>query len=301
VAGLEVLNDRPPVEAALAYIARGWPVFPVAWVTSPDGPCACRSGASCTHPAKHPLVPGGTSSATTDRSHVLDWWRHWPAAGIGLVTGARSGLAVLDVDPRHGGSGSLDALRASVGVPATLTAQTGGGGQHLYFAIGDAQRVPNTAGRLPALGEAAGLDIRGEGGYVVAPPSSHLSGNRYLWLAGTAGPAPLPAWLQRPSRPPRPARQVSLPAGSASERYVAAVLRREADAVASAAEGQRSDQLNRSAFALGTLVGGGALTLDAVTTALLDAALDAGLGYTEASRTIASGLRAGMARPRSVI
>jgi hypothetical protein len=92
-----------------------------------------------------------------------------------------------------------------------------------------------------------------------------------------------------------------LPAGSASERYVATALRREADAVANAGEGQRSDQLNRSAFALGTLVGGGALTFDAVTTALLDAALDAGLGYTEASRTIASGLRAGMARPRSVI
>jgi hypothetical protein len=92
-----------------------------------------------------------------------------------------------------------------------------------------------------------------------------------------------------------------LPAGSASERYVATALRREADAVATAAEGQRSDQLNRSAFALGTLVGGGALTFDAVSAALLDAALGAGLGYAEASRTIASGLRAGMARPRSVV
>ena len=225
------------------------------------------SGAQLHAPCQAPSRPGGHLFRDYDRSHVLDWWRHWPAAGIGLITGARSGLAVLDVDPRHGGSGSLDALRASVGVPATLTAQTGGGGQHLYFAIGDAQRVPNTAGRLPALGEAAGLDIRGEGGYVVAPPSSHRSGDRYLWLAGTAGPAPLPAWLQRPSRPTRPARPVSLPAGSAPERYVATALRREADAVATAAEGQRSDQLNRSAFALGTLVGGGALTFDAVTTA----------------------------------
>ena len=136
---------------------------------------------------------------------------------------------------------------------------------------------------------------------MVAPPSSHRSGGRYLWLVGNSEPAPVPAWLQRPSRPNRPTRQVSLPPGSASERYVAAALRREADAVATAAEGQRSDQLNRSAFALGTLVGGGALTFDVVSTALLDAALDAGLGYTEASRTIASGLRAGMARPRSVV
>ena len=213
VAGLEVLNDRPPVEAALAYIARGWPVFPVAWVASPDGPCACRSGASCTHPAKHPLVPGGTSSATTDRSHVLDWWRHWPAAGIGLVTGARSGLAVLDVDPRHGGSGVARRSARFGRRPRDSHRPDRGRRPAPLLAIGDARRVPNTAGRLPALGEAAGLDIRGEGGYVVAPPSSHRSGNRYLWLAGTAGPAPLPAWLQRPSptTTARPARSACRP------------------------------------------------------------------------------------------
>ena len=134
MADLDDLNDRPPVVAALTYASRGWPVFPVAWAL--EGTCACRLGPSCTHPAKHPLVPGGTASATTDLALVRSWWAHWPRAGIGLLTGSRSGLAVLDIDPGHDGAGTLSALGSQgIVVPPTLCADTGGGGQHYFFAI----------------------------------------------------------------------------------------------------------------------------------------------------------------------
>lgn len=294
---LDELNDRPCLQAALAYAGLGWPVFPVAWPTG-DGTCACRSGAQCEHPAKHPLVPGGRRAASVDQRRIADWWAHWPSAGIGMLTGAPSGLAVLDVDPRHGGDDTLALLATTKGLslPATLTAHTGGGGRHHVLSIGGDQRVPNTSGRLPGLGPTPGLDIRGDGGYIVVTPSLHRSGNRYQWASPAHDPAPLPHWLTKPAPLPRS----PVPAANApNERYAAAVLTREADAVAAAPEGVRSDQLNRSAFALGTLAATGALSSQAIEDHLLAAALHAGLSHTEALRTIRSGLQAGLARPRT--
>lgn len=301
MADLDDLNDKPPVVAALTYASRGWPVFPVAWVIEITGICACRQGPSCTHPAKHPLVPGGTASATTDLAQVRSWWAHWPLAGIGLVTGSRSGLAVLDIDLGHDGSGTLNALGSQgIIVPPTLCADTGGGGQHYFFAIGGGMRVPNTSSRLPGLGNTPGIDIRGEGGYVVAAPSLHRSGRRYAWRGTGDGLAPLPPWMTKPASRRETGHPVPVVKPGTSNRYAAEVLRREVAAVAAAPEGQRSDQLNRSAFALGTLVGAGALTESDVVTDLLRTATHIGLTPTEATRTIRSGLRAGIARPRRV-
>ena len=294
---LEELNGSTSIDAALVYVALGWPVFPVAWPLA-DGTCACRSGQQCRHPAKHPLVPGGPRAATLDADRARDWWAHWPAAGIGMLTGTASGLAVLDVDPHHGGDATLQAITRAhaFSVPLTLTALTGGGGRHHFFVVPKgSEPVPNTSGRLPGIGPAPGLDIRGEGGYVVVAPSLHRSHRRYQWSSPVAQPAPLPHWLAKPPPPPRP----HVPPGAtANERYVAAVLQREADAVARSPEGSRSDRLNRAAFSLGTLAATGALTASTVEEHLLPAALVAGLGQDEALRTIRSGLRAGLARPR---
>ena len=125
---------------------------------------------------------------------IRRWGRRWPDANVGVVTGAVSGLVVLDVDPRHGGGDSLAVLEGIHGViPHTVESLTGGGGQHLYF------RHPGTV--IPCRSIAPGLDIKGDGGLVVSPPSTHISGRLYGWESGCApGETPLadlPSWLQR--------------------------------------------------------------------------------------------------------
>jgi hypothetical protein len=134
---------------------------------------------------------------------IRSWWGRWPQANIGLVTGEGSGLVVLDVDPRHGGHAGLEEMERRFGpLPATVEAQTGGGGRHLLFKH-PGERIPNSAGLL-----GPGLDIRGDGGYIVVPPSLHASGRRYAWdethHPAYVEPAPMPAWLaERLARPER--------------------------------------------------------------------------------------------------
>ena len=124
---------------------------------------------------------------------VRRWFACWPDANIGVVTGSISGLVVLDVDPGHGGGESLARLEAIHGpLPFTVSAVTGGGGRHVYFRHPDGE-VRNRVGIAP------GLDLRGDGGYVVAPPSVHPSGRPYAWEPSgspdEAALAPIPAWL----------------------------------------------------------------------------------------------------------
>jgi putative DNA primase/helicase len=103
----------------------------------------------------------------------MAWWRQWPDANIGVATGAPSGLLVLDVDPRHGGDEALRDLEQWHGpLPQTVEALTGGGGQHIYFRCPDGQ----ASGKL-----ADGIDLKANGGYIVAPPSVHPNGQRYAW------------------------------------------------------------------------------------------------------------------------
>jgi len=173
---------------AEAYAHRGWPVFPLHSPTQDSG-CDCRRDCG-RNAAKHPRTQHGVLDATTDSETVARWWRMWPMANIGLATGARSGLVVLDVDPKAGGDRSLADLIARHGpLPSTPTVWTGGGGLHYYFAM-PASSVRNSASTL-----GAGLDMRGDGGYVVAPPSVHSSRQPYVW-AVACDPVPLPAWIE---------------------------------------------------------------------------------------------------------
>jgi hypothetical protein len=124
---------------------------------------------------------------------IAAWFRQWPDANIGIVTGAVSNLVVLDVDPAHGGAESLTRMEQRHGrLPPTPEVTTGGGGHHHYFRHPGGP-VRNRAGLAP------GLDLRADGGYVVAPPSLHPSGGHYVWRAGLepdqVAPAPAPAWL----------------------------------------------------------------------------------------------------------
>ena len=214
-----VTSTTSPLDAALGYAERGWRVMPIhaphdserCTARRPDQPrCACAPSVICSclrpdcgSPAKHPRTARGLTDASCDLDQIRRWWGLWPAAGVAIVTGAESGLVVLDVDPRHGGDTALQGIESSQGATATLQARTGGGGRHLLFAH-PGGRVPNSAGRL-----GSGLDVRGDGGYVVAAPSRHVSGGAYEWIDPGVPVAPAPAWLlersQGPDTGPAPA------------------------------------------------------------------------------------------------
>lgn len=187
-----MFNATSVIEWALAYVARGWPVFPL---HTPDrsGICSCPRRETCTNVGKHPRTPHGFRDASIDKAQVGEWWNEWPEANIGIVTGASSGLIVLDVDPRHGGDAALRQLIAQHGeLPKQLWVRTGGGGWHIFFAH-PGERIRNTQ-QSQKLG--AGLDVRGDGGYIVAPPSLHQSGARYQWGTDFRSEAPpLAEWL----------------------------------------------------------------------------------------------------------
>jgi Bifunctional DNA primase/polymerase, N-terminal/Primase C terminal 1 (PriCT-1) len=179
-----------PCDAALSYAQQGWPVFPVH--SARAGRCSCGDS-HCRNVAKHPRTRHGLKAATIEIDAIRAWWADWPDANVAIRTGTESGLIVLDVDPRHGGDDSLLALFKEYGhPPITIEVVTGGGGRHLYFAHPGGV-IPNRAGLRP------GLDLRGDGGYVVAPPSSHASGTNYHWADGSGPgetpPVPPPKWL----------------------------------------------------------------------------------------------------------
>jgi hypothetical protein len=274
-------------EAALAYAGAGWPVLPAAGLAG--GRCSC--GRDCDRVAKHPLTRHGVHDATTEAGAIEAWWSRWPGANVAVATGP-AGLAVIDVDPRHGGWDSYGQL-ADAGYRFALTATviSGGGGVHLYFAS-DGRLLTNTAGSLPGVTlPLPGIDLRARGGYVIAPPSRHRSTKRYHWLA--ADPvAPAPSWLvaaDRAALAPIPPHH-----GLAPSQQGSTALEAEARRVAVADVGIRNHTLNVAAFTLGRLVAAGHLDGDAVRVALAAAARRAGLPDEETRRTIASGLRAGL-------
>lgn len=175
-----VAPDTEPVRYALAYAALGWRVFPVYWITD-DGACAC--GQPCHSPGKHPLTRNGVHDATSDAAQIRRWWRQHPRANVAVATGADSGIWVLDVDTADGKAGDvhLEALTDAHGeLPDTAMAFTGSGGRHYVFRYPEDGRI-SSAQNKPA----RALDVRGDGGYIVAPPSRHVSGGVYEWEASS--------------------------------------------------------------------------------------------------------------------
>ena len=179
------------LETALNYAKRGWAVLPLHFPT--DRGCSCGR-ADCTSPAKHPFhkfAQNGANSATINQQSISDWYGSVPTLNVGIACGVNSDLVVLDVDPKHGGKESLKALREKYGsdFTKTLTVITGSGGGHFYFRA-NGKTIKNSAGRL-----GSGLDVRGEGGYVVAPPSVHMSGGIYRFHDENAPLLEAPDWL----------------------------------------------------------------------------------------------------------
>lgn len=161
------------------------------------GNCECqpwrdkKKKGPCPTPGKHPRLRKWQELATTDATIIRNWLKIYPRANWGIATGR--GVFVLDADPRHGGDDSLAVLVSRHGpLDDTLQVLTGGGGSHRYYCVPAGVIIPNDVAVMP------GLDVRGDGGQVVVPPSLHTSGNRYQWdgLAGfDARITPAPAWL----------------------------------------------------------------------------------------------------------
>jgi hypothetical protein len=183
-----VANRKPALlDAALWYAARGIPVLPLHSLDE-HGVCTCGGkevNPKC-KPGKHPRTPHGHLDASTNPSRITAWWNRWPNANIGIPTGERSGWLVLDEDQ----PASLDALEAKHSkLPQTRTHSTGSGGTHRIF------RYPSEAGSgirnsVGLIG--CGLDIRGEGGYFIAPPSATTGPYTVLENVPLAD---APAWL----------------------------------------------------------------------------------------------------------
>lgn len=165
-----VLTREGCLQAALAYAAMGYNVIPLHSIV--EGICTCRDKSKCKHPGKHPRSAHGLSDATLDENTIRAWWLKWPDANVGIATGEASNLVVVDIDPRHGGDESLKKLDP---FPDTLIAKTGGGGLHYCFTH-PGQKVKSGSDVL-----GRGIDTRGDGGYIVAPPSKHASGASYEW------------------------------------------------------------------------------------------------------------------------
>ena len=261
---------------------------------------------------KAPIARGWQKLSMPDAGTLEEWFANG-CYNIGIATGAGSGLMVLDVDLKSEGDVSLERLETEYEpLPPTPTVITGGGGRHYYFKH-PGGRVSNAAGLSDTL---PGLDLRGDGGQVVAPPSLHKLDTTYQWAPGRwpddVAVAEVPAWLRQllhelgkwrmEEDGPKPGAK---PEGKPGRwpAYSLKALAEECSYVAAAAKGERNAQLNRSAFALGQLVAGGELDKDNVAAALLEAAAACGLvdddGEAAAVKTIESGFQGASGQPRT--
>jgi hypothetical protein len=290
-------DPRPPVTtadlvaAAIGYAAAGIAVLPM-HTPGADGACGCRAGAACGSPGKHPRVRRGLHDASRQPQDSRAWWSQWPNANIGLVTGTV--LDVCDIDTNSGLHVVLDLLDV-IRPPGPLIRT--GSGWHLWYA---ADGLPSRVAIAP------GVDWRGRGGLVVAPPSLHHTGTRYTFQQPWQHPdlpvcPPQLRSLVLPAPPPpvstRPAPIADL------DRYVRAALAGEVERVRRAPRpvisgGGRNDALNRAAFRLGQLAAHTPMDEMGVRRELTEAALSAGLGRAEVQRTLSSGWRAGLRHPR---
>jgi hypothetical protein len=282
--------------AAQLYAQRGWHLVPVYLPTTRG--CTCGNG-ECDSAGKHPTV-----SDWTRVNYPPKAWANGKQRSIGLVTGAASGIVVIDVDA--GGEETLAQLEREHGkLPPTVEVRTGGGGRHLYFKH---PGVPIRNDAKKRLGP--GLDVRGDGGFVVAAPSLHKSGRRYESIAGH-GPgevatATMPEWmlarLREPERvaPPPPAPRPPAGGGPRERAYGLAALDGACQTIGAAVEGTRNDTLNTQSFKIGQLVGGGILSRPEAEDALVAAGLSVGLLVKESHATVRSGLNDGEKEPRGL-
>jgi len=297
--------------AGLAYARHGWRVFVLSSGKVPVKNCKPCHDAPPDHGSETCpcLTCHGFYAATTDPDRVRAMVKAHPRGLLAIRTGRVSGLVVVDVDPRSGGVETHNALQDAGFLPGTLSADTASGGWHLYYAH------PGGQSRIKELGP--GVDVKADGGYVLAPPSRSSTGGRYAWFGDGRydhAPAALhPAVMAKVFPPIEPPTVVGATASAAALRMVTAVrfdntgggftpasgvdpgsrLSGLLAVVLAAHSGERNNRLNWAAHRGAELVVSGALPLDAVRESLAEAAAAIGLGASESLATIRSGLRSG--------
>jgi hypothetical protein len=215
------------LQSALRYAAQGWAVFPII------------------HRAKEPAVRSGFYAATTNPATIQRWFGGGHPYNLGVRTGLASRVWVLDVDGPDGADNLRRLVAEHGALPDSRQSQTSRG-RHLWFQA--ETEIPCSSARI-----SPGLDVRADGGYVLAPPSVHPDGTVYRWL--TTGPlAPAPDWLIRLAHKPPPAitppTTVHREFKCNGDAYSTRALERELGDLSNAARGYRNHALNRASFSL---------------------------------------------------
>lgn len=248
-------------EKALEYAGKGWHIFPVE-----------KAG-------KTPLVKWRDQSSA-DPEVVGQMWDVYPDANIGIDCG-KSGLVVLDIDDVNAVAELSEKFGFDPAADETAVVRTGRGGLHIYYRAGS-ESVRNSASKV-----ADHVDVRGEGGYVVAPPSGHESGNLYEWVREVE-PKPIPEAVVRVFNYREEPKRIELPPERSHEKWGLAILAAEAFAIETSQPGQRNNQLNRSAYLVYGAVKGGHLDHSIATMRLRQAASHVGLNESEIEKTLSS-------------
>lgn len=276
--------------AALDYAAQGLPVFP------------------CNPATKRPLTPNGFRDASRDPATITRWWSQSPRAMIGIPTGEASGFWALDVDDPEAFEAAAPTL------PATRKVMTGKG-YHLHFAndpeVRNAQRHAARGWPFPEL---PGAEVRGEGGYVIVPPSVHPSGKAYTWVNNDTlvfAPANLLEIVTRKRGNLSelglgPHREAISASSDIDTPYGLKALENECVAILFAGNGEQESTLNEAALKMGALVAGGELSAKTAKAKLIEAGLgmtshDPRNPWTDAAvrKKVERGLADGGASPRS--
>ncbi len=181
-------QGQPKIEWALEYAKMGWHVFPCHSIR--EGKCSCeKDDKRCDKPGKHPqydfrLIQNGLLDATADSLKIKEWWTKWPDANIGGVTGAVSGVVAFDLDTKGGRSvaelmGAL--VKMGHNILPTVSSNTGQYGENrgTHFYYNHPGVHVKTVSAIAGLGK--DYDMKGDGGYVILPPSNHFSGINYEW------------------------------------------------------------------------------------------------------------------------
>ncbi len=272
--------------AALALAEQGYRVFLLGRTKRPVGNCEpCR-----TAPPGHDreacecLTCHGFYAATTDPDRIAAMLAAHPAGLLAIRTGAVSGVAVVDIDPRNGGRVDPDLM------PPTRTVRTGSDGWHLYY------RHPGEPLGSKVSGH-PGVDLKADGGYVVAPPSVHPSTGRPYRRVGDRAVVEMPPRLLAACRPAPAvtatpsARPTPIPTGAGGISSPAALLAAHLDAVARAPEGRRRNTLYGVARGIARMVAAGCLTRDDAWMALTDAGREADQTDRDIRAAILGGFR----------